>query len=167
MHVATATFTALGAVLALGVAAPAVAKPTAQTTHCATDATRQNLTGAARAEFIKTCQKGPLVPAKPTGPTAASPEAQAVTKPSGVDRTTRTKQCAAEADKKYLASKARKDFQLSCLATAGPVTEAGAGTMQPKPGKAIAGIGENNYKATGAATSKPEHNPPAAAKPKP
>ena len=154
------------AALALGAATPSLAKPTAQATHCATDATRQNLTGVARTDFIKTCEKGPLVPSKPTGPTHPSTEAQAVTKPSGVDRTTRTKQCAVEADRKHLASKARKDFQLSCMATAGPVTEAGAGTMQPKPGKAIAGIGENNYNRTGAATSKPEHNPPAAAKPK-
>lgn len=145
----------------------AVAAPSAQSTHCAATAKEQGLTGAKRASFIATCKKGPLAPDAPTKPTAASKESQAVTKPSGVDRTTRAKQCADEADRKGLAAKDRKQFQLSCLATAGPVSEGETGTLQPRPGQQIKGIGENNYKPSATtAKSKPDPTPPAAAKPK-
>ena len=149
-------------------AGPAASAPTAQSRHCADTAKEQGLSGAARARFIATCKKGPLAPSTPTAPTASSSkEARAITKPSGVDRTTRAKQCAAEADRKDLAAKDRKAFQLSCLATAGPVSEGETGTVQPRPGNQIKGIGENNYKpsSTGA-KSTPDRTPPAAAKPK-
>ncbi len=149
-----------------GAAGPTLAA-TAQSAHCATSATEQKLTGAQRADFIKACQRGPLAATKPTAPTAASKESQAVTKPSGVDRTTRTRQCAAEADRKGLAAKDRKAFQLSCLATAGPVSEGETGVVQPHAGKQIKGIGENNYKPDATpAKSAPDPAPPAAAKKK-
>ncbi len=151
---------------ALAAAAPVSAKPTAQSAHCASEAKRQNLTGAARTSFLKTCQKGPLTAKTPTAPVAANKESQAVTKPSGVDRTTRAKQCDAEADRKGLSAQARREFHLSCLATAGPVGEGETGTTQPHPGKSINGIGVNNYKPSDTtAKSQPETAPPAAAKP--
>lgn len=154
--------------LALSAAPAGAAKPTAQSTHCAEQATKEGLKGAARTDFLKTCQKGPLAAETPTKPTAATKESQAITKPSGVDRNVRAKQCAAEADKRGLAAKARKQFQLSCIATAGPVSEGETGTQQPKPARSIDGIGVNNYKPSGTtAKSKSEPNPPAAAKPKP
>ena len=170
------TAAAFGAALGLGslsaslplLIGPAVAaaKPTAQTTHCAESATKEGLTGAQRTAFLKTCQKGSMHPTTPTGPTANSKEAQAVTKPSGVDRTTRAKQCAAEADKKGLASQERGAFQKSCLATAGPVSEGETGTKLPGPSHSINGIGENNYKPSAAtAKSKPAPNAPEAIKP--
>ena len=137
---------------------PASAKPTAQAAHCAASATDHKLTGAQRTDFIKSCEKGPLTPAKPTAPTGSSKEAQAVTKPSGVDRTVRAKQCASEADKKGLSAKDRKGFLLSCQATAGPVTEGETATKTPAPAKQIKGIGENNYK-PGAAPAKSEPKP--------
>ena len=154
------------AVLAAAGAGPAAARPTAQSAHCASEAKRQNLTGAARTSFLKTCQKGPLTARTPTAPTAANKESQAVTKPSGVDRTTRAKQCDAEADRKGLSAQARREFHLSCLATAGPVGEGETGTTQPHPGKSINGIGVNNYKPSATtAKSQPETAPPPAAKP--
>lgn len=141
-------------------AAPASAKPTAQSAHCAASATDHKLVGAQRTDFIKTCMKGPLVPATPTAPTGSSQESQAVTKPSGVDRTVRAKQCATEADRKGLAAKDRKAFQLSCLATAGPVSEGETGTKTPAPAKQIKGIGVNNYKPAAApAKSEPQAAP--------
>ena len=134
-------------------AAPAVAKPTAQSVHCASSAKDHKLTGSQRATFMKSCMKGLSTPDHPTAPTGTSKEAQAVTKPSGVDRTTRTQQCAAEGDRKRLTGKDRKAFQLSCLATAGPVSEGQNGTKSPAPAHSIDGIGVNNYK-PGAAPPK-------------
>ncbi len=159
----------IAALAAFQVGAPhalAAAKPSAQAASCADSARRQGLTGSQRAEFERTCLKGPLASTRPTAPTAASKESQAVTKPSGVDRTTRTRQCADEADRKHLADKERKAFQLSCLATAGPVSEGETGTRQPHPAHQIKGIGVNNYKPDAkAAHSAPDHDPPPAAKP--
>ena len=161
------TFLIAALVTPLGLASAAVAAPTAQTTHGADTAKQQGLTGAQRADFMKSCQKGPLAATKPTAPTAPTKESQAVTKPSGVDRNTRAAQCQAEADRRGLAAKDRKQFQLSCIATAGPVTEGETGTSQPKPGKAIKGIGVNNYKPDAKpAKSSPDPAPPAAAKPR-
>ena len=163
----TVTLAAACAGLALAAPAAAAARPTAQATHCADSAKEQGLSGAQRTAFVKTCLKGPLAATAPTGPTAPTKESQAITKPSGVDRDTRTRQCAGEADKKRLAGKDRKAFQLSCLATAGPVSEGETGTLQPHSGKQIKGIGVNNYKRDGTpAKSTPDPNPPAPAKPK-
>lgn len=165
-HTAAALgLTCASALLAFS-AAPAFAKPTAQSTHCAASATEEHLAGAKRTAFLKTCMKGPLAAKAPTAPTDPSKESQAVTKPSGVDRTTRTKQCAAEADKKGLAGKNRSAFQLSCLATAGPVSEGETGTKEPHPAHQIKGIGVNNYHPSGVtAKSKPAADAPAAVKP--
>ncbi len=156
----------LAGALAASAPASAAAKPTAESRHCAQEADRQNLKGAARTRFTKTCLKEPLTAKTPTAPVAANKESQAVTKPSGVDRTTRAAQCDAEADKRGLSAQARRQFHLSCLATAGPVSEGETGTVQPKPGKSINGIGVNNYKPSATtAKSQPDANPPAAAKP--
>lgn len=140
-------------------ASPASARPTAQSAHCSASARDHKLTGSRRTAFIRTCMRGPLAPARPTAPTQSSQEAQAVTKPSGVDRTVRAKQCAAEADRKGLADKDRKAFQLSCQATAGPVSEGETGHTSPHPANQIKGIGVNNYK-PGAppAKSEPSNN---------
>lgn len=146
--------------------APALAKTNPQSQHCAASASRQGLAGAKRTAFLSTCMKGPLAAKTPTAPTAPTKESQAVTKPSGVDRTTRTKQCAAEADRKRLSGKARSQFQLSCLATAGPVSEGETGTQEPHPAHQIKGIGVNNYKPdAAAAASKPASDAPAPVKP--
>ena len=156
------TSVALAASLLLG-GSPALAhkrsvhKPTAEESRCAQSAGAQGLTGAGRADFVKSCVKGPLAAKTPTAPTASSKEAQAVTKPSGVDRTTRTNQCAAEADRKGLTDKNRSAFQLSCLATAGPVSEGETGVKEPHPANQIKGIGVNNYKpSTTTAKSTPQ-----------
>jgi len=90
--------------------------------------------------------KGALSPNHPTMATGSSKEAQAVTRPSGADRTVRSKQCSDEADKRGLAAKDRESFRLSCMATAGPVTEGETHNQTPQPAKAIPGIGVNNYK---------------------
>ncbi len=164
-------FTPVAAVLCASAALtglPASAKVTAQSAHCSATAKEQGLTGARRTTFIRSCLRGPLAAARPTAPTAPSQESQAVTKPSGVDRTTRTRQCGEEADRKHLAAKDRKAFQLSCLATAGPVSEGETGTKEPHPANQIKGIGVNNYKPNATpARSHPDPNPPAAAKPQP
>lgn len=151
---------AVGLVLsALPLAAgSASAKPSAQSVHCADSAKRQGLTGARRTAFIRTCGRGPLAAKTPTAPTARSKESQAVTKPSGVDRTTRTQQCNAEAARKGLSGKNQSAFQLSCLATAGPVSEGETGVTQPHPANQIKGIGVNNYKPS-ATTAKSSPKP--------
>ena len=144
------------------------AHPTAQAQHCTAEADEKALTGPDRIAFLKTCEGGVRPAAAPTGPTGASKEAQAVTRPSGVDRTTRSKQCSAEADRRGLAGKNRNAFRHSCLATAGPVTEGETGTQLPHPAHSIDGIGVNNTKAAAApAKSRPAASAPEAVKPKP
>jgi hypothetical protein len=123
----------------------AAAAESAQSRACYDQATRQNLHGASRKAFHRSCMKGVMSPNRPTAPTAPNREAQAITKPSGVDRTVRSKQCSDEAAKKGLADKDRQAFRLSCMATAGPVTEGETKNQTPKPAKAIPGIGVNNY----------------------
>lgn len=152
------SLTLLSASILLAAGPTSAARRSPESVHCTALADHQKLSGAKRRAYFATCAKGPLAADTPTAPTAMTKESQAVTKPSGVDRTTRTKQCANEADRKGLSEKDRSAFQLSCLATAGPVTEGETGTISPHPAKQINGIGENNYKPSATtAKSKPQH----------
>jgi hypothetical protein len=117
-----------------------------QSKACYDEATAQHLHGASRKAFHRTCMKGALSPNRPTAPSGPSKEARAITAPSGADRTVRSQQCSNEADKRHLTGKDRDAFRLSCVATAGPVSEGETKTQAPKPAKAIPGIGVNNYK---------------------
>ncbi len=131
----------------LAFAGLATAAPSsAQSKSCYAEANKQNLHGSSRKSFHRACMKGALSPKHPTVATGSSKEAQAITRPSGVDRTVRSKQCSDEADKRGLAAKDREAFRLSCMATAGPVTEGETHNQAPQPAKAIPGIGVNNYK---------------------
>lgn len=140
------------AFLLIGPAAASV-----QSQNCATDARAQKLKGAEAKSFIAKCVRGPQASIRPTAPTANNAESKAVVAPSGLDRAARTRQCAASADKRRLTGAARKDFQLSCIATAGPPAEAETQTKNPKPSHAIKGIGENNYGATPGMTTSAPH----------
>lgn len=140
------TTLALATASLLGSASYAAAPESAQSKACYDKATAQNLHGASRKAFHRTCMKGALSPDKPTATTASSKEARAVTAPSGVDRTVRSQQCSNEADKRHLAGKDREAFRLSCVATAGPVTEGQTKNQAPKPAKAIPGLGVNGEK---------------------
>lgn len=148
----------LAVAVPLGLAPASAAKPTAQARQCTRSAAAQGLTGSQRRAFVKTCLEGPLAAKTPTAPTASSKEASAITKPSGVDRTTRTRQCATEADRKGLTDKNRSAFQLSCLATAGPVSEGETGVQEPHPANQIKGIGVNNYKPSTTTAKSQPHN---------
>jgi len=132
------------AVSALGVGCRPAAASTPASRDCAAQAAQQHLTGRAAAIFRAKCMKGPLAARTPTAPTGPGKEAHAVTAPSGANRNVRTRQCTAEADKRGLQNQDRKQFQLSCMATAGPVTEGETHNETPKPAKAIPGIGINN-----------------------
>jgi hypothetical protein len=132
------------AALSLVAPMPAVAAPSAASRDCAAQAAHQHLAGHIAAEFKAKCMKGPLAARTPTAPTSPGKEAHAVTAPSGANRNERSQQCTAEADKRGLQNQDRKQFQLSCLATAGPVTEGETHNETPKPAKAIPGIGVNN-----------------------
>jgi hypothetical protein len=132
------------AVAFLGVAKHAVAATTPASQDCAAQAAQQHLSGQAAVDFRAKCMKGPLAVRTPTAPTGPGKEAHAVTAPSGANRNVRSRQCESEADKRGLAGQDRKQFQLSCLATAGPVTEGETHNETPKPAKAIPGIGVNN-----------------------
>jgi len=123
---------------------PAAAAPSAAARDCAAQAAHERLAGRAATEFKAKCMKGPLAARTPTAPTSPGKEAHAVTAPSGANRNVRSQQCTAEADKRGLQNQDRKQFQLSCLATAGPVTEGETHNEPPKPAKAIPGIGVNN-----------------------
>jgi hypothetical protein len=141
------TALAVTSISLLGFAGSPLAAPeTAQSKSCYDKATAQNLHGTARKSFHRTCMKGALSPNHPTAPTGQNKEARAITAPSGVDRTVRSKQCSNEADKRGLAAKDREAYRLSCMATAGPVTEAGIHSQAPQPAKAIPGIGVNGEK---------------------
>jgi hypothetical protein len=127
----------------------ALARPqSAQSKACSDEATHQGLHGKSRSSFRATCMKGAMAPKTPTAPTGPGREANAVTKPSGVDRTTRSQQCSDEADRRKLQATARDDFRLACLASAAPVSATG-GLQNTKPTKAIPKLGTE--------TSNPPH----------
>jgi len=131
-------------VATLGVGYRAAAASTPASRDCAAQAEEQHLSGRAATDFRAKCMKGPLAARTPTAPTSPGKEAHAVTAPSGANRNVRSRECTAEADKRGLQNQDRKQFQLSCLATAGPVTEGETHNEPPKPAKAIPGIGVNN-----------------------
>jgi len=128
----------------LGAAKPAVAAPSEASKDCAAQAAREHLEGQASVDFRAKCMKGPLAARTPTAPTTPGKEAHAITAPSGANRNVRSRQCTAEADKRGLQNQDRKQYQLSCLATAGPVTEGETHNKVAHPAKAIPGIGVNN-----------------------
>jgi hypothetical protein len=120
---------------------PALARPqSAQSKTCSDEATHQGLHDKPRADFRAKCMKGALAPRTPTAPTGPGREANAVTKPSGVDRTTRSQQCSDEADRRKLQTSEREAFRLSCLASAAPVSATGT-REKPKPTPAIPKLG--------------------------
>jgi hypothetical protein len=116
----------------------------AQSRHCTAEAKEQGLSGRAAANFRAKCLKGALAPKTPTHANGSTVEARAVTAPSGANRTDRTQQCNAEADRRRLSGPSRKEFHLSCIATAGPVSEGQNHAAAPRPANAIPGIGENS-----------------------
>jgi hypothetical protein len=130
--------------VSLGASKPAAAATSRASKDCAAQAAREHLKGHAATDFRAKCLKGPLAAKTPTEPTTPGEEAHAVTAPSGANRNVRTRECTAEADKRGLTNQDRKQFQLSCMATAGPVTEGETHNETPKPAKAIPGIGVNN-----------------------
>jgi hypothetical protein len=117
--------------LALGPAAPASASR--QTAACAAKADHQGLSGAARRRFELKCHKGALAPSAPTVHAGRSLASTALVAPSGADRTQRSQQCNAEADRRGLKAGDYQAFRKSCIATAGPVSEAQTGTQTPMP----------------------------------
>jgi len=124
----------------------AAAPDTAQSRACSNKAAAQHLRGAELATFQRTCMKGTLSPKTPTALKGPTKESRAITAPSGEDRTVRSKQCSDEADRRHLTGPDRNAFRLSCLATAGPVTEAQTKLQSPKPAPAISGLGVNRDK---------------------
>jgi len=132
------------AVASLGGALYARAATTPAAQDCTAQAAQQHLAGQAATDFKAKCMKGPLAAKTPTAPTSPGKEAHAITAPSGAARNVRSRQCTAEADKRGLQGQDRKQFQLSCLATAGPVTEGETHNEDAQPAKAIPGIGVNN-----------------------
>lgn len=89
-----------------------------------------------------------LLPAAGTAVAAESPTtpkvaaAGPVTRPSGVDPATRSRECNQEADRRGLASNARQAFQVKCLATAGPPAATGTSTKNPTPTPANNSLGQ-------------------------
>ncbi len=119
-----ATIAGLGALaLSWGAASTGrTAEPSAQAQSCAERAQQQGLEGKGRETFMTTCKNGSLAPKRPTTPAPESRSAEALTAPSGADRTTRSKQCNTEAARRGLKEEAMQAFRKSCLASAAPVT---------------------------------------------
>jgi hypothetical protein len=136
----TVLFIAAAGVLLAGAAAAA----TPESRRCAAEAHERGLAGAAAESFERTCEKGALEPKAPTAPAGPRVEGRAIVAPSGADRTKRARECVAEENRKRLSGRARKEFHLSCLATAGPPSEAQSHLTTPRPAKAIPGIGVNS-----------------------
>lgn len=132
--------TALSLAVLTDVTQASAAPQSVQSKTCSDEANHQGLHGAARASFRARCLKGAMAPKTPTAPTGPGREANAVTKPSGVDRTTRSQQCSDEADRRKLQATARDGFRLSCLASAAPVENTGT-RQKPKPTAAIPKLG--------------------------
>jgi hypothetical protein len=132
-----AVATVCAAPLAL-IATPATAATKAAS--CSVQANKKDLTGHNREAFLKTCKEGALATTKPTVEAGESRSAQVITAPSGADRNKRSAQCSAEAARRHLSEIEAKDFRLSCLATAGPVSEGQDQTQAPKPAPAKPGL---------------------------
>jgi hypothetical protein len=120
------------------VSAKTEAAPTqsAQSHSCSERADQQGLSGDARKAFQTTCTKGSLAPGQPTQPAPQSAAAKALTQPSGVDRTVRSKQCDEQAAKRGLHDSPLQAFRKSCLASAAPVSAVGSKDRPPRPTRA-------------------------------
>lgn len=108
---------------------------------CPDQADVKHLAGAERDIFLKTCAQGALAPARATAERTNSRSERALTKPSGVDRTVRSKQCSAEARRRRLDSTKARAFRLACLATAAPVRTTGTEQTAPAPSHAKDDLG--------------------------
>ncbi len=129
---------AVGAAPLVFVATPATAATKAES--CSIQANKKQLTGENRSAFLKTCKEGALATTKPTVDPGESRLAKVITAPSGADRNKRSAQCSAEAARRHLSEIKAKEFRLSCLATAGPVSEGEDQTQAPKPAPAKPGL---------------------------
>ncbi len=127
---------AAGACLAAALLAPpawAATSTAMRSRDCWAQADKKGLHGADRTAFHRTCLQGALAPSGPTLADKGSMNASAVTAPSGVDRTQRSRQCAAEADAKGTTDNERKSIRLSCMANASPPAATGTPTQPPTP----------------------------------
>jgi len=115
----------------------ATSKASPQSKSCWAQAKEQGLVGADRTAFHATCMKGALAPKGPTEPKPTTRAAAAVTSPSGADRTTRSKQCNDEAERRGLHDSAFQSFRKGCLASAAPVSaiETSRTPTTPTPAK--------------------------------
>ena len=114
--------------------ADAAATSAARSKACWATAAEKGLTGAARGRFHKSCVAGPLAASTPTRPIAGDVADKAITQPSGQDREARSRDCAAEADRKAPGDETlRKSTFLACLASAAPAKNTGTPITPPKP----------------------------------
>jgi hypothetical protein len=133
----------VGVILATAMSAtPSLAaEPSPQASACASSTQAQSLSGDAKKAFVQKCLQSPMAPPKSNLPKAQSQPAKAITSPSGADSTKRSAQCSTEADRRGLTDNARKEFRLSCLATAAPVAKVGASTQPPAPNPEKSNLG--------------------------
>jgi hypothetical protein len=126
----------------LPTAPPAFAAANAQSAACSRKADAQDLHGASRKAFRAKCMTGAMSPAAPLKRESAFGSGGAVTKPSGVDPTTRSRECNQEADTRGLTDNARESFRLKCLATAAPPRTTGSSSTPPTPTPANDSLGQ-------------------------
>ncbi len=121
--------------LAFGVGSQTVAAaaPSAQSQSCSDRATGQGLKGDDRDKFESACMKGSLAPDRPTSQVNHTAAANALVKPSGVDRTRRSSQCNAEGARRGLKDSGLQAFRKGCLASAAPVQAIETSTRDTKP----------------------------------
>ncbi len=99
---------------------------------CVDEADKRRLSGDERDRFLQTCRQGALAPTRPTADKGTT-QARILTAPSGQDRTTRSRDCTREAQRRKLRPNAARAFRLSCLASAAPVRATGTATHPPTP----------------------------------
>ena len=132
---------AVAGLLLTGAAPAFAAHMSPQSKSCWARADQQGLKGTARVQFHATCMKGAMAPTQPTHFDDQSASAKAITAPSGADRTTRSNQCSAEADKRGYKESTRDSFRRACLASAAPVEAIGVQTTPTAPTAAKDNLG--------------------------
>jgi hypothetical protein len=125
-----ATWAAVAPAWAVGAAPAPPTGTAARSQACWSEADKKGLAGAERSRFHDTCTQGAMGTTAPTHTKAHDASSRALLAPSGQDRTTRSRACTAEADKKAANENDRKQIRLACLASAAP---AGATETQQRP----------------------------------
>jgi hypothetical protein len=108
---------------------------TALSASCAARADTQSATTSGRTAFMSQCMQGAVEPSKPPTTTKSGSEGNAVASSNLTDKSARSTECDAEADRRGL-DRGRAAFKSWCVASASPVRAIGTALESPTPAAA-------------------------------